>query len=57
MNKLMYKMYYRRNKKVYNVGAINFDLQTVYFQNFRDYIQSSLPIEDVIILPYVRSTR
>lgn len=53
----MYKMYYRRNKKVYNVGAINFDLQTVYFQNFRDYIQSSLPIEDVIILPYVRSTR
>lgn len=57
MNKLKYKMYYRRNKKVYDVGMINFDLQTIYPQNYENYTQSSFPLEDVIVLPYVRYTR
>ena len=57
MNKLKYKMYYRRNKKIYDVGMINFDLQTIYPQNYENYTQSSFPLEDVIVLPYVRCTR
>lgn len=52
MREIKFRMWNKKENKMYEVGQINFDDKRIFMKNYNMYIYSSYPFEDVELMQY-----
>lgn len=52
MREIKYRMWNKKENKMYEVGEINFDYKRIFMKNYNMYIYSSYSFEDVELMQF-----
>jgi len=52
MRELKYRMWNKKEKKMYDVGVLDFDYKQVYMKGYLNYTTSSFQIEDIELMQF-----
>ena len=52
MREIKFRMWNKKENKMYEVGQINFDDKRIFMKNYNMYIYSSYPFEDVELMQF-----